>query len=114
MTQLMAALDSKEFAVREKAMQALEQLDRLAEPALRQALKNPSSLETRRRLNRLLEKLQRPITAPDRLRDLRAVEVLEQISLPEARQLLEHLASGTSGAWLTQEARAALERRRGH
>ncbi len=44
------------------------------------------SLERRRRLDRLLGGL--AIPSGDRLRELRAVEVLERIGTPEARQVL--------------------------
>jgi hypothetical protein len=44
------------------------------------------------------------------LRPRRAVEVLERAGTAEARQLLEHLAEGEPEAFLTREARAALDR----
>ncbi len=40
---------------------------------------------------------------------LRAVEVLERVGTPEARQILEDLARGAPEARLTREAKAALE-----
>jgi hypothetical protein len=40
-------------------------------------------------------------TSRESLRMARAVETLEQIAKPEARQLLKHLAGGAAGAWLT-------------
>jgi len=46
----------------------------------------------------------------DRLRVVRAVEVLERISNAEARQLLQSLADGAPGALETVQARAALAR----
>jgi len=44
------------------------------------------------------------------LRQGRAIEVLEHIATPEARQLLQTIAEGAAGAGLTREAKAALER----
>ncbi len=44
------------------------------------------------------------------LRALRVVEVLEHIATPDARQVLEYLAKGTTTALLKREARAALAR----
>ena len=41
---------------------------------------------------------------------LRAVEVLERIGTPEARQVLAKLADGAPEARLTQEAKASLQR----
>jgi WD40 repeat protein len=103
-------LNSPAFAVRSKAMQALQGLRELAEPALRAALARKPSLEVTRRLRTLIEKLEGPETDPERLRALRAVEVLERIGTPAARQVLKTLAAGAPGATLTAEARASLER----
>jgi hypothetical protein len=38
------------------------------------------------------------------------VAVLEHVGTAEARQLLDQLAAGAEGAFLTREARAALDR----
>ena len=46
----------------------------------------------------------------DQLRAFRAVEVLERIGTPEARQVLQALAAGAPGALLTTSAQAALKR----
>jgi hypothetical protein len=40
----------------------------------------------------------------------RALEILEFQATPEARGLLQKLAKGPSGAWLTDQAKAALGR----
>jgi WD40 repeat protein len=109
-TRLIADLDSDRFPVREQAAQELEQIGDIAEPALRKALASPPSAEVRRRAGQLLEKLGGPVTAPGALRELRAVEVLEHIGTPAAREVLESLARGAPGARLTREARASLER----
>jgi WD40 repeat protein len=105
-----ADLDSAVFADREKATRELERQGELAEPLLRKTLAGDPSAEVRRRINALLAKLQGPVTSAHTLRLLRAVEVLEHIATPEARQLLQKLASGASDARLTREAKAALER----
>jgi hypothetical protein len=64
----------------------------------------------RKRVERLLNRLDSPVTSPDRLRVLRAVELLEHLDTKESRQLLESYAKGAPGAGLTLEAQAALER----
>jgi hypothetical protein len=48
--------------------------------------------------------------APDRLRVVRAVEALEAINSPEARQVLADLAKGPAVSRLVREAKASLER----
>jgi hypothetical protein len=102
-------LDSPVFATRQQATEALAKLDRLAEPALRKALGDQPPLETRRRIDQLLEQLS-AIPFGRELRHLRAVEVLEHISTPEARALLESLSRGAAGARLTLAAQVALRR----
>ena len=64
----------------------------------------------RRRLERVLETLEVLITDPERLRVLRAVEVLEQIADHDAQQALTSLAQGASDAQLIQDAKMSLER----
>jgi hypothetical protein len=108
MARLLAALDSNRFAEREQAVQELEKLGFGAEPGLRQALATKPSPEVRRRIDRLLENLQR---AP-MLQSLRALEILEHIGTVEAQQILESLAKGAPEARLTQEAKASLDRLR--
>jgi hypothetical protein len=107
--ELVRDLDNPDFATRERAAEALSKLDRLAEPALQKALKEQPSLEMRRRVQQLLEQIA-GIPPSAQLRLLRAVEVLEHIGTPEARQVLEMLAGGGAAARLTQEAKASLAR----
>ncbi len=103
---LLAGLESDQFTERQKATRELEQLGFSAEPALRKALRANPSLEVRRRIEAVLEKL----AGTPRLRAGRAVETLERIGTGEARELLETLAKGAPGASLTQEADAAVKR----
>jgi RNA polymerase sigma factor (sigma-70 family) len=107
---LLADLDSNEFAVREKASAKLAELGEDAESALRQVLEGKPSAEVRRRVEGLLNKLEREPLSGEPLRQARALEALEHCGTPEARRLLESLAQGAPEARLTREARTALER----
>jgi RNA polymerase sigma factor (sigma-70 family) len=110
--QLVADLDDASFEVRTKAAAELEKLGEQAEPALQQRLARPiASLELRRRIERLLAKLNGPDIPTGRLQILRALEALELADTPATRTLLESLAKGEEGAWLTRAARAALHGR---
>jgi RNA polymerase sigma factor (sigma-70 family) len=106
-------LDSDDFTQRQQATVELAKLGYLAEPALNKALKDRPSLEARKRIEELLDKLptEEP-TSGEELCGLRAVELLERLAQPEADRLLQALSEGAAGARLTREAQAALERRR--
>jgi RNA polymerase sigma factor (sigma-70 family) len=103
---LIAGLDSDSFDERERAAGELEKLGEGAEGALRKALGDKPSAETRRRIEGLLDGLE----GRQNLGILRGVEVLERLGTDEARQLLEALARGEAGARLTREAKAAAGR----
>jgi hypothetical protein len=107
---LLAALDSKRFAEREKAMLELERMGAMAKAGLEKALKAGPSEEKRRRLEKLLDKLSAFTLSGEDLRTWRALETLELIGDPAARQELQRLAGGAPGVWQTEEARAALDR----
>jgi WD40 repeat protein len=107
--QLLGDLDSDEFAKRNTANKELAEFEELAEPAMRDALREDISEEKRRRLEKLLD-ITLIVRTPEKLRQLRALEVLEQIGTPEARQLLVKLSKGVAEARLTRDAKAALQR----
>jgi WD40 repeat protein len=110
---LITDLDAENFKTRQKARRELAKLGELCEPALRRALAKRPSLELRRSLQELLSQLdeeRKGSPSGDVLRGARAVEVLEQIGTPEARQVLKTLAKGAPLARLTHEAQAALQR----
>ncbi len=107
---LIAALDDDAFDAREKATRELEKVGKAAAEALRKALADRPSAEMKQRLTVLLEKLRPGETAPDLVRALRAVEVLEHLGTPEARQALGALAKGQAEAPLTLAAAGALGR----
>jgi WD40 repeat protein len=108
--QLIADLGSDHFTVRRDATAELEQLGELAEAALRAALATQPALEAHRRLERLLGKIEGPITGPEKVRALRAVAVLEHSATPGARRLLETLGRGAPAALVTQAAQGSLRR----
>jgi hypothetical protein len=108
--QWLADLDSDHYPVREQAHVELEKLGDLARVVLRRTLEGDPSLEVRRRVERLLEALDRPVPALVIVRGLRALEALEQTATSEAKEVLSALAQGAPEARLTQEAQAAAER----
>jgi HEAT repeat protein len=106
---LIADLDSDKFSTREKAENDLAALGDSAESALREALAGQPSSEVSLRIRLLLRKLVQPDN-PERMRELRAIEVLELIGTPEAQDVLKRLARGAKGAQMTQAAKASLDR----
>jgi WD40 repeat protein len=110
LARLLEQLDHPVFKKREEANRELLKIGPRAEPVLRQALKDSETLELKRRLEKLLIQLERYELPSATLRELRAVEALENMATPQARQLLETLAKGAADAQLTQEAKAALAR----
>lgn len=101
---------SSNFHHRMKAVRELEGLGHVVEPALRLALQATPPLETRRRIEAMLAKLESQILTGAALREVRALEALEHIGTPDARQVLARLAKGAPAALLTREAQAALHR----
>ncbi len=108
-SELIALTSHPRYSVREQASRELERLRDEAEPALRRALAQAEP-ETRRRAEGLLKKIELRGTAPETLRAIRCVELLEQIGTADARQLLRELAQGAPDARLTLEAHASLRR----
>src|SRR5262249_7497199 len=109
---LLGDLASEQYPVRNKAEVELGKLGELAETALRKALEQKSTLEVRRRVEKLLQRLQDARTDPpaDQWRILRVIEALESLRSPAAIALLQGWAKGTPGVLLTREATEALKR----
>ena len=103
-------LDHPRYQVRDRATNELARLGELAEPLLRRSQGGPSSLERRRRVQLLLERLETGTPSAVNLRALRAFEVLERIGTAEVRPVFEAHAREAPAARLGQEARASLER----
>lgn len=106
---LLRDLDSDEFAVRQAALRELQAMRDDLRPALRQALAGKLSAEVRKQLEQLVSG-PAVVCSGEVLRGVRAVEVLERHGTPEARRLLETLATGAPEARLTREAKAVLRR----
>jgi WD40 repeat protein len=110
---LIRDLDSETFAVREAASRKLAELGESAGPALREAARTTTSGEVRRRVGVLLGRLTSPWQLPlggDRLRGVRAVEVLERIGTAEAKAVLAPWRKQTRDPRLAAEAELALAR----
>jgi WD40 repeat protein len=103
-------LDHPRFAEREKATNSLVAVGGQAEEALRAARDKTRSAEVRQRIDRILDAGWDPAAWPDRLEELRAVEVLETLGTPVAREYLKKLGGGAAGATITREAQSALRR----
>jgi HEAT repeat protein len=110
---LIADLDSKDFATRERATTDLKEHGPMVAAALREVVAKSSSAEARRRATSILGELANGIAPPRQLRALRAVEVLEWVATKEARARLTELAKGAPAARLTREAAAACKRLEG-
>jgi RNA polymerase sigma factor (sigma-70 family) len=105
---LVARLDQDDHDVREGATRDLIGFGDAAEPALRSALEGTASAEQRQRLIYVLGRLKDEAASAGRLRAVRALEVLERIGTPDARDVLQALAGGAPEVEMSRGARAAL------
>lgn len=115
LTRLFADLDSDDVATRQQASAALAKWGPLAEPAMRSKLKENIPIELQRRVQELVDRLtkekqQLGLPGPDQLQVVRAVELVERLQTPPARQLLEEWARGAAGALLTRDAQGTTKR----
>ena len=108
--QLLNDLDNDDFATRETASRSLREFSHRIEPALRKALAKDSSAEARRRLKSLLAHLDPIVIPPAQLRAQRAIEVLEWLATPPARELLSNLAKGAPNALITRSSAKSVGR----
>jgi hypothetical protein len=105
-----AGLNAPRFADREAASRWLLEAGEQVVPEVRKTMAGRPSAEQRRRLEDLLARFEARDQAPDLVRAVRSVELLERVGGPGARRALEDLAGGAPGARLTAEAKAALAR----
>jgi WD40 repeat protein len=102
---LIADLDSLNFAKRQKAGLALDELGEAAEGAIRKVLEDKLALEVQQRLGQILKNRER-----DALRLLRALEALELIATNGSRQVLENVAKQAANPRVADAAAAAVVR----
>jgi hypothetical protein len=101
-------LDAPAFPARAAAEKALRDLGRPAAGELKAALTATKSAEAREQIEDLLARLDR--LPPMNRAEARAVEVLERIATPAAKELLAAFAAGADHTVLTTDAKAALAR----
>jgi WD40 repeat protein len=110
-SKLVADLNAKDFKTREAALAELLKLDKENAALIQRLLDEQPNEEVRKRLEKVLEKWDvQPLPPSYALRELRAVEVLEQIGNKEARELLRQWMSRFPASRLGREAKAALDR----
>jgi hypothetical protein len=102
-------LGDPDFATREAAEKELASRARPWEKVLRDSARTTESPEARTRLQRVLTQLGKPLTK-DELLASRLVHAAEMAGMPQAIELLARWSQGDSGAFLTEDAKAAIER----
>ncbi len=103
-------LGSDEPATRERATKELAEYGESAVPGVQARLEGKPTAESRARALAFLKSFEKGTLSAVRLRQLRAVELLEGLGTPAARKFLAELAAGASGVPLTIDAAAALKR----
>jgi WD40 repeat protein len=106
---LVADLDNDAFKIREKSARELTEAGPDAILPLRKGLANNPSVEAKGRMEGLLNRLNEG-GDPEHLRCLRAIEVLERIGTPQAKNALGELARKPLPADLADEMQASLRR----
>jgi WD40 repeat protein len=103
-------LDARDFATRRKASQELSSLGPTAWPDIRRRLDATESAEVRTRVSVYFAETRDGGESPETIREQRALELLENIGIPEAREVLTALAKGDPLAQRTIRATQALGR----
>ena len=108
--ELIVKLDDDIADVRDKATTDLQQVAHRFEPMLANARKEAKPGEVKNRLTAVIKKMKDSNSPADLVAELRGVEFLETLRVPEARKLIGALANGAPGASLTEAATAAVKR----
>jgi len=111
-TKRIEKLSSASYDEREQATRELADMSEAAQAELELALKRDLEPEARRRVQTLLDTPHNPNLTGERLRQWRAVAMLERIGSSEAAKVLDDLASGMPEARLTIAAKDARDRLR--
>jgi hypothetical protein len=107
---LLADLDARSYAVRNRATAELARMGPGLTPLLVEQLQKPPSLESRRRLEQLLRECRRLEMPPENLWRFRAIALIEQIGTGEAQREVTRMAASAPGWLLLRETRLALKR----
>jgi HEAT repeat protein len=108
--ELFTDLNSPKADQRDKATAELEKLGEGARGELKKRLAAKPAEEVRQRLEKLLARLDGPVTSSELLQLLGAIEALGKMATPEALQVLEVMAKGAPGHRVTEDARATVKR----
>jgi len=91
---LVSRLDDPDAGARDAAAQALREAGEIAEPFLRDALKESPSAEVAGRLREILTSFESlPVRSPAMLPRLRAIRMLQRAATPAARDVLARIAA---------------------
>jgi hypothetical protein len=107
---LIVKLDNDSLDEREAASKELQKLGIEALPQIGKAATESKSAEVRQRARSILEQLKTANLTPDQRRLQAVLDVLELIASADAQRLLEDVAGGKAGAWLTAKAKDSLKR----
>jgi WD40 repeat protein len=112
-SRLIAELGSDEAGKPEKALGELDEIGEAALPQIRKALEGQPAAAAAQHLRQLVAWKYRDFKSPSpaRLRELRALEVLQLADTPEAWKVVEEISRGEPTARRTQLAKAALATR---
>jgi hypothetical protein len=102
---LIKQVDASDFKAREQASRMLTKLGSSVEPLLRKAIADGTSLEAKRRLEKIMSEF-----ATENLRQERTALVLEAVGTENAHAFLADLANGDPEASLTRSAKEAVLR----
>ena len=103
-------LDDDNFSTRQRAQDLILREGLNARTFLREAKAGRLSAESAQRIAKLLAAPEIDAFPSERLRELRAIQALEWIGTPQAREILKDLAQGDPAAFSAREATAALVR----
>ena len=104
-------LGSGQYVKRTRATETLKRLGPAVTAELQTALAKGPDIETRRRIEDLLERFAAHEWTPEEVLHSRAVELLDAIGSAEAHAVLTRWSTGDPGAILTGEAGKAVKRR---
>jgi hypothetical protein len=105
---LIKELSAARFPVRETASAELVKLGESILPLLRKTLESATEAESRQRLTAIIAQLEE--LSPKKLQTQRAMDALEHLGTPEAKEHLETLSQGSTLALRTVQAKEALAR----